>query len=57
MRRWEYLPSMPTVFGVGLTPLIELATTGVAAFLVVFLYLSRSRSFLKKFLQKKIYRS
>tara|TARA_Y100000310_G_C20703029_1_gene831859 strand:- start:10009 stop:10416 length:408 start_codon:yes stop_codon:yes gene_type:complete len=34
--RWEYTDSMPTVFGVGITPLLEIAVTGILTFLVVF---------------------
>lgn len=34
--RWEYAREMPTVFGVGITPLLEIAVTGVLAFLVLF---------------------
>ncbi len=30
-KRWEYAPSMPIVFGVGLSPFVELAITGVAS--------------------------
>ena len=30
-KRWEYTPTMPMVLGVGLTPLIELVATGLAA--------------------------
>lgn len=30
MGRWEYAEAMPTPFGIGLTPLLELAITGVA---------------------------
>jgi len=33
LHAWRYLPSMPTVFGVGLLPLVQLAVTGVAAIL------------------------
>lgn len=36
-KRWEYSKVMPTVLGVGITPLIELAVTGIITFLVVFL--------------------
>jgi hypothetical protein len=36
MGRWEYAPSMPTVFGVGITPLLEIAVTGILTFLIVF---------------------
>jgi hypothetical protein len=35
-KRWEYAPTMPTVFGVGITPLLEIAITGVLALVVVF---------------------
>ncbi len=31
LHAWFYLPSMPTVFGVGLPPLFQLAVTGIAA--------------------------
>ncbi len=34
-KRWEYAHTMPRVFGVGLTPLFELAVTGVAALFLV----------------------
>lgn len=33
--RWEYAASMPTLLGIGLTPLLELAVTGMLAFLVL----------------------
>ena len=33
-KRWEYAPEMPRVFGVGVTPLLELAMTGVVATLL-----------------------
>lgn len=33
--RWEYVPVMPTIGGVGITPLLELAVTGVLALLLV----------------------
>lgn len=36
-KRWKYSKQMPKIFGVGLTPLIELAVTGILAFLYVFL--------------------
>jgi len=29
--RWSYVSSMPTVFGIGLSPLIQLATTSLIA--------------------------
>ena len=37
MKRWEYTKQMPKIFGVGITPLLELATTGILTFLYVFL--------------------
>jgi len=37
MKRWEYSKQMPKIFGVGVTPLLELAITGVLTFLYVFL--------------------
>lgn len=34
-KRWEYGPTMPIVLGVGLTPLLELAVTGLLAVFLV----------------------
>lgn len=34
--RWQYAKTMPKVFGIGLTPLLELAVTGILTFLYVF---------------------
>lgn len=34
-QRWEYAAAMPTVFGVGVTPFLEIAVTGVVAFAIV----------------------
>lgn len=34
--RWQYAPAMPTLFGVGLTPLLEIAATGLATFFLIF---------------------
>ena len=34
--RWEYAPAMPRIFGVGLTPLLELPVTGIVALALVF---------------------
>ncbi|MAZ41075.1 hypothetical protein CL654_03075 [bacterium] len=34
--RWAYTNEMPRILGVGLTPFLELAVTGVIAFFVVF---------------------
>lgn len=36
LKRWEYATSMPRVFGVGVTPLLEIAVTGLLAFWIVF---------------------
>lgn len=36
MRRWEYTAAMPRIFGVGVTPLLEVALTGLVTFVVVF---------------------
>lgn len=33
--RWEYARAMPTILGVGVTPLLEIAATGLAAFLFI----------------------
>jgi len=32
LKTWSYLPAMPTIFGIGLTPLIQLSTTGLLTF-------------------------
>ena len=36
MRRWVYTKNMPIFFGVGLTPFLELAITGLLTFFLVF---------------------
>lgn len=36
LKRWEYAPIMPTVLGVGITPLLEIAVTGLATLFIVF---------------------
>jgi hypothetical protein len=36
-KRWEYSKQMPKIFGVGITPLLEVAITGIATFLYIFL--------------------
>lgn len=36
LKRWEYAPSMPRVFGVGVTPLLEIAVTGLVTLYIVF---------------------
>ena len=38
--RWEYAPSMPLIFGVGITPLLEVVTTGLAALGIVSYFFS-----------------
>ena len=35
-KRWEYAPEMPLVSGVGVTPLFEIAVTGVTTFFILF---------------------
>lgn len=37
MKRWEYSKQMPKILGVGITPLLEVAITGILTFLYVFL--------------------
>jgi len=37
--RWEYTPTMPRLFGVGVSPLFELVVTGVAALGIVSLWM------------------
>ena len=39
LNRWEYTKVMPTIFSVGLTPLLEIAVTGVITFFLVFVLL------------------
>lgn len=34
--RWEYADTMPRVFGVGVTPFLEFAVTGLLTFAIVF---------------------
>jgi len=36
--RWKYSRKMPQILGVGITPLIEIALTGLLTFLYVFLF-------------------
>ena len=31
LEKWSYLPEMPTLFGIGISPLIQLAVTGAVA--------------------------
>ena len=38
MKRWSYTKNMPTVLGVGITPLFEVAVTGALTFAAVFLF-------------------
>jgi len=37
LKRWQYSRSMPTILGVGITPLLEISLTGLLAFLFVFI--------------------
>lgn len=37
MKRWKYSNRMPCIFGVGISPLLELVVTGILTFLYVFL--------------------
>ncbi len=39
-KRWEYASSMPTLFGIGWSPLLELVITGVLTFSIVFTLVS-----------------
>ena len=32
--RWSYLEAMPTILGIGLSPLLQLATTGIISLLI-----------------------
>jgi len=36
-KRWEYSDKMPKILGVGITPLPQIALTGILTFLLVFL--------------------
>jgi len=36
-KRWKYSKQMPKIFGVGITPLLELAVTGILTFCYIFL--------------------
>lgn len=36
-KRWEYAKSMPKVFGVGISPLIQLFITGILAMILILL--------------------
>lgn len=38
MGRWEYGPKMPLVYGVGITPLLELAVTGILTFALLSIF-------------------
>ena len=40
--RWAYTAAMPTIFGIGISPLIQLALTGVAS-LIILDYIKNSR--------------
>ncbi len=34
LARWAYKPIMPTIFGIGLSPLLQLATTGILSLFI-----------------------
>lgn len=34
-KRWKYAKNMPIIFGVGLTPLLEIAVTGIVSILLI----------------------
>lgn len=34
-KEWSYAPGMPTIFGIGLSPLLQLSTTGLLTFWVI----------------------
>jgi len=36
LKRWEYTDKMPRIFKVGLSPLLEVALTGVISFILIF---------------------
>ncbi len=40
LKRWEYAIVMPTIFGVGITPLLEIALTGLLAIGIIFRFLN-----------------
>jgi len=37
--RWVYSSKMPKIFGVGVTPLLEIAVTGLVSFWLIFFFL------------------
>jgi len=37
LMRWQYSGAMPTILGVGITPLLEISLTGLFTFLFIFL--------------------
>tara|TARA_Y100000310_G_C20651084_1_gene799505 strand:+ start:1055 stop:1483 length:429 start_codon:yes stop_codon:yes gene_type:complete len=42
IERWAYKPIMPTILGIGLSPLLQLATTGILTILIL-TFLNKSR--------------
>lgn len=44
LSRWEYTSAMPTLFGIGLSPLVQLASTGALPFLLKNLNLKSSHA-------------
>jgi len=39
-RKWEYANSMPKILGVGVTPLVQLAVTGLLSLYILSLYIA-----------------
>ncbi|HLC81760.1 MAG TPA: hypothetical protein VJH68_03815 [Candidatus Nanoarchaeia archaeon] len=35
LERWEYTVAMPTLFGIGISPLVQLAVTGVVSLMLI----------------------
>ncbi len=40
LKRWEYADAMPIILGVGVTPLFEIAVTGLVTIFIAFSFLS-----------------
>lgn len=43
MNRWEYAETMPTIFNVGITPLLEIAVTGILTFIYIFIIFKKQK--------------
>ena len=44
VKEWSYAPGMPTLFGIGLSPLLQLSTTGLLTFWVVRRILNQNKT-------------